>query len=441
MGKLFTHGSSLGKQGLLFLILLLPALCSAQTVERFPKPDFQSNYTRPDLITPSPRAEIQEIIDVVVLILALSLASYFALRLRSRKAMFVLMLFSMVYFGFYREGCVCSVGAIQNVSYALFHSGYAIPVSVVLFFTLPLLFTLLFGRTFCAAVCPLGTIQDLVVLKPAKVPLWLSHILSLLPYIYLGLAVLFASTGAGFIICQYDPFIGFYRFSASFHMVLLGLSFLVLGTVVARPYCRFLCPYGVLLDWMSRLSKTHATVTPNVCSECRLCEDSCPFDAILLPDEGQTAPHKTREVKRLAAFIVLLPLLTAGSGWIGSRLGDPLAGQHATIALAREMQAENTGLRTETTEKTRTFRASGKPDSALFLEAETLQKQFTTGGWILGAFLGLIFGVKLIQLTLRRKQTGYQIDRGLCQSCARCFDYCPYELVRRGDITLEEVPQ
>ena len=425
---------------LFLLILLAPAVCVGQTVERFPKPDFQSNYTRPDLTTPAPRAETREIVDILVLIGTLSLASYFALRLRSRKAMFVLMIFSMIYFGFYREGCVCSVGAIQNVSYALFHPGYAIPVSVILFFTIPLLFTLFFGRTFCAAVCPLGVIQDVVVLKSVRIPAWLSHSLSLLPHIYLALAVLFAATGAGYIICQYDPFVGFYRFSAPFHMVLLGLSLLVLGTVVARPYCRFLCPYGVLLDWMSRLSRTHATITPDECSECRLCEASCPFDAIHLPDEAQTTTHRTREVKRLATFLVLLPLLIVGNGWIGSRLGGPLAGQHASVALAREIRAENAGLRVETTENTRTFRAAGKPDSALFQEAEAIQEQFVTGGWILGAFLGLILGLKLIQLTLRRKQTGYEIDRGLCLSCARCFAYCPYELVRRGVITPEEVP-
>ncbi len=425
---------------LLLLILMAPVVCAGQTVERFPKPDFQSDYTRPDLTTPSPRAETREVVDIIVLIGALSLASYFALRLRSRKAMFVLMIFSMIYFGFYREGCVCSVGAIQNVSYALFHPGYAIPVSVILFFTIPLLFALFFGRTFCAAVCPLGVIQDVVVLKPARIPPWLSHSLSFLPHIYLALAVLFAATGAGYIICQYDPFVGFYRFSAPFHMVLLGVSLLLLGTVVARPYCRFLCPYGVLLDWMSRLSRTHATITPDECSECRLCEASCPFDSIHLPDDSQVTTHKPREVKRLAALLVLVPLLMAGSGWIGSRLGGPLAGQHTTVALARKIRAENAGLRMETTENTRTFRASGKPDGDLFQEADVIQTRFMSGGWILGAFLGLILGVKLIQLTLRRKRTGYDIDRGLCLSCARCFAYCPYELVRRGVITLEEVP-
>ena len=157
-------------QSLLFLFLLLPALCPAQTEERFPKPDFQSGYTRPDLQTPPPRANTREIVDIAVLIAALSLASYLTLKVRSRRYVFVLMLFCMAYFGFYREGCVCSVGSIQNVAYALFNPGYAIPISVILFFALPLLFTLFFGRTFCAAVCPLGAIQDVVVLKPGSLP-------------------------------------------------------------------------------------------------------------------------------------------------------------------------------------------------------------------------------------------------------------------------------
>ena len=64
--------------------------------------------------------------------------------------------------GFWREGCICSIGAIQNVALALGDSGYTIPASVVVLFTLPLVFTLLFGRTFCAAVCPLGGVQELV---------------------------------------------------------------------------------------------------------------------------------------------------------------------------------------------------------------------------------------------------------------------------------------
>ena len=45
---------------------------------------------------------------------ALALASWFALKLRSRKAMLGLSFCSMLYFGFYREGCICAIGAPQN---------------------------------------------------------------------------------------------------------------------------------------------------------------------------------------------------------------------------------------------------------------------------------------------------------------------------------------
>jgi len=440
-GAVFSKRAPLAAGGIIFLfLLLLPYLNFSQTVERFPKPDFQTNYQRPKLITPASRALFLEYLDVIVLVVVLSLASYFALKLRSRRKIFLLMIFSLVYFGFYREGCICSIGAIQNVSYALFNPGYIIPVTVVIFFILPLLFALFFGRTFCAAVCPLGAIQDAVVLKPAKVPSWLAGVLGIIPYIYLGLAVLFAAGGAGFIICQYDPFVGFFRFGASFNMIILGISILLLGTVIARPYCRFLCPYGVLLDWMSRLSKWHVRITPTECNNCRLCEESCPFGSIKKP--GDTVPPREKrktEVKRLSVLLILLPVVGFGSGWAFSRLHIPLSRQHFTVSLAEEIYLENSGQRQETTERTRAFRASGKPTEELFAEAAAIRNRFRVGGWFIGGFLGLVVCLKLIGLSMHRKQEEYEIDRGTCLSCGRCFKYCPYELVRLGIITPDEI--
>ena len=285
------------------LFIILNGTATPEPIQRFPKPDFESGYERPILQTPDARALALEYVDVIVLITALSLASYFALKKRSRRHIFVLMLFSLIYFGFWRKGCVCSIGSVQNVVYALFSNSYAIPLTVVLFFVFPLLFALFYGRTFCAAVCPLGAAQDVVVLKPIALPAWLNSTLNIFPYIYLSLSVLFAATGAGFLICRYDPFIGFFRFGASFNMILFGTFMLLLGTVVARPYCRFLCPYGVLLNWMSRLSKKHLTITPSECINCRLCEASCPFDAINKPSEAKAYQNKEKSRKHL----VLLP--------------------------------------------------------------------------------------------------------------------------------------
>ena len=422
----------------LYFLLLNPSLVFAQVVERFPKPDLQSDYTRPILQTPEPRSQFIENFDVFVLITALSLASYFALRIRSRTKMFLLMVFCLIYFGFFRKGCICPVGSVQNVSLALLNSGYTIPLTVIAFFALPLVFTLFFGRTFCAAVCPLGAIQDVVILKPTGVTPWIAQVFGILPYIYLGLAILFASTGAGFVICQYDPFIGFFRFGASFNMIVLGIFMLILGTVVARPYCRFLCPYGVLLNWMSRLSKRHVTISPSECINCRLCEESCPFGAITKPIEE--APVISRKsIKQLAILFILLPIIVVSSGWVISRLYIPLSGQHFTVFLAEEIQLENSGKRTETTDETNAFRASGKLAEELFAEAQVIQYKFKTGGWILGGFLGFIFCVKLISLTIFNRQVEYTTDTGTCFSCARCFSYCPIEQVRLGKMDPDEV--
>ena len=424
---------------LVFLAAVFSMMVSAQVRERFPKPDFESGYARPELGAPLPRAAVWDFVDIFVLAAALSLAMVFALKTRSRRMIFLLMVFSLAYFGFFRKGCVCAIGAVQNVSEALFTSAAVVPVTVIVFFLLPLIAALFTGRTFCAAVCPLGAIQDAVVLKPARVPHWLAKALGILPVVYLGLAVLLSVTGAGYVICQYDPFIGFFRFGADFNMVLFGSSMLLLGTVVARPYCRFLCPYGVLLGWMSRLSRRHARITPDECNNCRLCEESCPFGAIRKPLNPPPAPVKNSEVKRLASLFLLLPVVAAACGWIGSRLDVPLSRLHPKVSLAEIVLQENAGRQPVVTDPLKAFKASGKPTEELMSEAAALRRKFRTGGWILGGFVGFMVWVELTGLFIRKRRPEYEMDRGACLSCGRCFAYCPYEQVRLGRMTPEEV--
>jgi len=427
---------------LIFLALSL-FFCShavfADVVERFPKPDFKNEYTIPQVSAPDPRSLTMEYVDLVLLFLALSLASFFALKTRSRKHLFLLTIFSLLYFGFYREGCICPIGAIQNITLALVDPGYGIPLTVLGFFILPLAFTLFFGRTFCSAVCPLGAIQDVVILKPRRVPALLEVPLRLFPYIYLGLAVLFAATGGGFIICQYDPFVGFFRFSATFNMIIFGFFLLLLGTVIARPYCRYLCPLSVFLSWFSMLSRKHADITPDECNNCRLCEESCPFEAINIPEIETSSRKDKKNVKTLILSVTLLPLIIAGSGWIVSLMHEPLSRQHPTVFLADEILLEDSGQRIETTLETRTFRASGKAKDELLKEAEILRQKFKTGGWYLGSFLGLVFAIQIIQLSRRKTYNKYHADQGRCLSCARCFAYCPFEQIRRDPSKKESI--
>jgi ferredoxin len=422
---------------ILRITLLLSIVFSLQIAtvqaQRFPKPEFESGFVQEETQIAIPRSDFMEYFDVFVLILALSVVSWLVLKKRSRKGVFWVSIFSILYFGFYREGCVCSVGSLQNVALALFNPGYKIPLTVIAFFVIPLIFSLFFGRVFCAGVCPLGAIQDLFVWKPMHLKSWVQKLLGIIPFIYLGLAVLYAATATDFIICRYDPFIGIYRLNADFVMLVLGAVFLLTSVFIARPYCRFFCPYGVLLNWFSRISKHHLTITPSKCIQCKLCENSCPFGAIEKPDSLKIKERRKNSVRRFLIFATIIPALVILGGFVGARFHENLAMVNHKVRLTEDIwQLKNNPAITENPDyieslEVEGFRTSGKTEMELFKEANLIIGKFYFGGILLGAFVGLVFGITLASLSKFKYRTDYEPNKGECLSCARCMDYCPVE--------------
>jgi NosR/NirI family nitrous oxide reductase transcriptional regulator len=407
----------------LLLVVLQPMISIA--AQRFPKPEFETGYTQPNTLVPSPRLEILAVMDVAVLLITLSFISWLVIKKRSRKGVFWVSLFSLGYFGFYREGCVCSIGSIQNVTLAIFDNSYAIPLTVIAFFIIPLVFTLFFGRTFCAGVCPFGAMQDLVSFAPQKLGSRLNAVLGLIPYLYLGLAVLYAATGTDFIICRYDPFVGIFRFDASFGMLIFAGTLLISGIFLARPYCRFLCPYGVLLNWFSRFSRKHITITPSECIQCRLCEDSCPYDAIDMPRIGKNPEDKKATLRNFILICLLIPLLIVTGGFLGSQIHETLALVNSKVRLAQTVSDPVKMQEQPETFEAKAFRSSGKTVEQVYSDASLILKRFYAGGWILGGFIGLVFGMLIAGRMMAKYHTDYVPNKGTCFSCTRCVDYCP----------------
>ena len=416
---------------LLFIMLAWHAVLFAQ--DRFPRPEFESGYEYPEHQLPKQRALAWEYIDVGVLIAALSLASWLALKKRSRQGLVWLSVFSLAYFGFFREGCICSIGSVQNVTLALFNSDYTIPLTALLFFLIPLVFALAFGRVFCAGVCPLGAIQELVGIKPVKLPKAVESVMISIPFIYLGISILAAATESQFLICRYDPFVGFFRLDAPYTMIIFGALLLIAGIFINRPYCRYLCPYGVLLNLFSRFSHRHLTITPAECINCRLCEDVCPYDAILPSDPPRPPEETHKQRNRFILSLVLLPLFLAGGALVFRNLSPVMAGLNNTVALAREIRTEKQTGVAAVSEAAKAFKEAGQTEEELFAEEESVLGRYRKGSTWMGISLGLSLGAGFLALTTRKRRTEYVPHRGKCYSCGRCFQYCPVHISNKAN--------
>jgi len=402
--------------------------------DRFPRPEFESGYVYSTNQMPAQRGEGWQYFDVAILVVALSVTSWLALKRRSRQGLVWMSLFSLAYFGFYRQGCICSVGSVQNVSLALFNVNYTIPLTALLFFIIPLLFALAYGRVFCAGVCPLGAIQELSGIKPVKLHKNVEVVLASVPFIYLALSVLFAATNSQFIICRYDPFIGIFRLDAPYTMIVFGALLLLSGIFLNRPYCRFLCPYGVLLNIFSRFAGKHLTITPAECTNCRLCEDSCPYDAIIPsdPEPQREEPDKSR--RQFLLYFLFIPLFAIAGAYILYNLSPALSGVNSNVNLARELRLEKkTGIES-LSKAAAAFKESGKTEAELFAEEDLIIGTFRKGAPWAGVFLGASFGIAMVSFTVKRRRNEYKPHQGKCYSCGRCFKYCPIKLPTRNEI-------
>jgi ferredoxin len=391
--------------------------------DRFPRPEFQSGYEIPPNNLGAARSIALYYIDVAVLFAALCAASYLVLKKRSRKSILALMLFSVAYFGFFKSGCICSIGSIQNVAAGIF-SDYKVSITIFLIFALPLAFALFFGRVYCSAVCPMGALQDLAALRPKRVPARLAAVLGIIPHIYLGTAILFVATGAGFPVCKLDPFVAIFRLSAPPGMMIFGAAILLIGIFVARPYCRFLCPYGVLLGWMSSISKYRVKVCPDKCVNCKLCENACPVGALRPPTAESAGEPRSRSVKRLKIYLALMPAWIAAGMIAGYFLADIASPLHPDVKLLRIIELEQAGLAPKSLES-EALRVDENVIAQLKMLSDNAKSGFRRGMMILGAYLGIAVGVYLVRQSRSRNKEGCEADPMSCVGCGRCYGYCP----------------
>ncbi len=190
-----------------------------------------------------------------------------------------------------------------------------------------LLITLLFGRVYCASLCPLGVLQDILIWllrkteiggKPGFLPSYAA-----IRYSIMLLTAITAGFGSLVLVNLLDPFSLFGRFGAhvfnpatiyannlaagiltshDYHLLytqklhfvppfallvtLFFISFVLIFTVFfGRAYCNIICPLGALLGFISKYSLYRFRLDKGTCRSCGACESLCKSGCIDLKEK------------------------------------------------------------------------------------------------------------------------------------------------------------
>ncbi len=190
------------------------------------------------------------------------------------------------------EGWLPIEGMMQ-VKYVLF-SGQLPRVHPAAFF-LFLVFTLsslLFRKSFCSWICPVGTVSEYlwklgrrVFGKTFQIPRWLDLPLRSLKYLLLlffvyAVTAMSASAISEFVASPYGlvvdvRMLNFFRFMGGTTAIVVAA--LTLASVLIQNFwCRYLCPYGALMGLISMFSPLRIMRSQRTCIDCAKCAKACP---------------------------------------------------------------------------------------------------------------------------------------------------------------------
>ena len=188
---------------------------------------------------------------------------------------------------------LCPFGGLET-AYALITSGLLlkrVAISSVILLVAVLAVAVVFRRSFCGQICPLGFIQEMfgglgrkVFKRRPVLPIWLDKPARFLKYGVLLAFIGLSWTTADLAIRPYDPWVAYMHLTSAEVFAEFGIGFAVLLAAVVgsfvydRFFCKYLCPMGATLGLISKFSIFKIRRTAATCIDCKACDVACPVN-------------------------------------------------------------------------------------------------------------------------------------------------------------------
>jgi len=165
---------------------------------------------------------------------------------------------------------------------------YPDPVVKVIAFSFFIMLAVVGNKMICGWACPFGALQELVYsipilqkIKKKKLPFVFTNTIRACLFITMFF-FLFGIIGGrrGFVIYHYvNPFNLFNLDFEAFSILLTVIIALLVSFIAYRPFCQFICPFG-LVSWIAeRFSIFRVRIDKEKCTRCGACIKACPLEA------------------------------------------------------------------------------------------------------------------------------------------------------------------
>ena len=166
------------------------------------------------------------------------------------------------------------------------------PAGLMIFFAI-ILMSFLAGKSFCSWFCPVGFISEMLgnlgeklFGRKIRMPKFLDYPLRSIKYLLL--AFLFYTVFLMMDKIELQAFLDspynlvadikmYYFFAKISQFSLIVIGVLILLSILFRNFwCRYLCPYGALLGFISLFSPAKIKRNTDTCTNCKACTNACP---------------------------------------------------------------------------------------------------------------------------------------------------------------------